>query len=254
MDIEGRATFMRELQIFASVSKHPYIVNFHSAFTTMDDSFLLMQFAAGGEWFDQVQRHGPYREPGAAACCHRLGAALVHMHQMGLIHRDIKLQNVLLESSTDPNSVLLSDFDMACLDSASASQKYGLFGTQGYTAPELGSSEYGCKVDIWSLGVCLFMVLAGKHPRFIPGGDQPESESARVDFPEDQWGDKSREVRHLIQAMLEVQPDARLSATQVMEHPWLKAANAEDKLLEGNAIMASGAENSIHRTRPVGSR
>eukprot|EP00656_Telonema_subtile_P012061 TRINITY_DN16048_c0_g1_i2.p1 TRINITY_DN16048_c0_g1~~TRINITY_DN16048_c0_g1_i2.p1 ORF type:complete len:654 (-),score=125.65 TRINITY_DN16048_c0_g1_i2:4-1965(-) len=251
MDIEGRSQIMRELQLFASVAEHPYIVSFDSASFTMDDSFLVMQFAAGGEWFDHVQRHGPYREPGAASCCYRLTEALKHVHGLGLIHRDIKLQNVLLETK-DPNSVLLSDFDMACQDSVASSEKYGLFGTQGYTAPELGSADYSYKVDIWSLGVCLFMVLSGKHPHFSPGGDEPSADNSRVEFPDEQWEDKSAGAKQLIQAMLEPRAAERMSAVQVGEHAWMSIADPEDKLIEGSAIMSGGAGNSVRQTRRVG--
>ena len=79
----------------------------------------------------QVQRHGPYSEHGAACVLWRLNSALLHVHEMGLIHRDIKPQNILLHSRRDRNSVLLSDFDMAIEDSASAADKFGLVGTQG---------------------------------------------------------------------------------------------------------------------------
>lgn len=226
-----------------------------------------MQFAAGGEWFDRVQRYGSYQEPGAAACLARLANALNHVHTNGLIHRDVKLQNILLESRQDPNSVLLSDFDMACLDSAPSPEKYGLFGTEGYTAPELGGSDYSYKVDVWSLGVCLFMVLSGKHPQFSPGGAAPASGAARVEFPDLEWQDKSDDVKGLIQAMLEPNPSQRLSTKQValsqapqewltaelqvLEHPWLNIADSSDVNQDGSVIMANGAENTIRRTRTI---
>eukprot|EP00658_Telonema_sp_P-2_P050383 TRINITY_DN38419_c0_g1_i1.p1 TRINITY_DN38419_c0_g1~~TRINITY_DN38419_c0_g1_i1.p1 ORF type:complete len:201 (-),score=52.54 TRINITY_DN38419_c0_g1_i1:166-768(-) len=139
-------------------------VSFHEAFFTSDECFTVMDWARGGELFDWLQHHGPYREHHARSALTGIVAALQHVHSFGVIHRDIKPENLLLSAPDDPGRLLLSDFDMAIEDSADSQEKFGLVGTVGYTAPELGSVDYSFKVDVWSLGVVMYVMLVGGHP------------------------------------------------------------------------------------------
>ena len=124
--------------------------------------------------------------------------------------------SVLLEKQKDPTSTLLSDFDMAMMQDASAEEKYGLVGTKGYTAPELGSMDYDNKVDVWSLGVVLFIMLLARHP-----WPMHCAAAAGIQMLKLHSEDISKDAADLITGMLVEDPRQRLSTKQILEHPWL---------------------------------
>lgn len=141
---------------------------------------------------------------------------------MGVMHRDLKPENILLADSSDSSAIKLADFGLAlCF---SPGQKFsGMAGSAYYIAPEVLQGRYSEEIDIWSAGVILYILLSGVPP-FWGETEQEIFEAikeGKVDFPEDPWCKVSHSAKDLIKGMLCFDATARLTPSQILEHPWI---------------------------------
>ncbi|KAL4536083.1 hypothetical protein Ndes2437B_g05516 [Nannochloris sp. 'desiccata'] len=156
----------REITILKKIH-HPYIVNLQEVMSSKDKIFMVMELVTGGDLFDKIAVEGPMKEPAAKTIFIQLLSALHYCHSQGIFHRDLKPENVLLSSEGD---VKLSDFGLGAIRQEDTINSAGLLnticGTPNYAAPEvLARKGYdGATADIWSLGVVLYVVLAGCLP------------------------------------------------------------------------------------------
>merc|ERR1719329_68522 len=128
-----------------------------------------MECCSGGELYDSLMDEGEYSQRRAAELFQQMAQAVNYCHQVGVTHRDLKLENFVFESRPTTKSVLkLIDFGLSVKHGASASiQKMkSVVGTAYYMAPEVldASEDYDSKCDVWALGVILFMMLTGSPP------------------------------------------------------------------------------------------
>jgi serine/threonine-protein kinase len=159
---EGSAErFRREASSAASLS-HPNIVQLYNRGETGDGTlYIVMEYVSGGTLQEQIDERGPLEAREAAAVAVQIAEALVAAHERGVIHRDIKPQNVLLDSSGD---LKVTDFGIARA-AASSSASSAAFGTAGYISPEQALGEpVGPASDLYSLGVVLYEMLTGELP------------------------------------------------------------------------------------------
>lgn len=176
-----QARFEREAQVVASL-QHPNIVSVYDFKEEHNLTYLVMQYVGGGTLRDQLRGQRPIEPMRAINYAIQMARALHHAHQRGIVHRDIKPQNMLI-SSSDPNHLLLSDFGIAKLygigeDSAlsemptrSAETGDGLtninqiIGTADYMAPEQATAKaVDARADVYALGVVLYQMLTGDVP------------------------------------------------------------------------------------------
>lgn len=148
---------------------------------------------------------------------------LVYLHDLGIIHADIKLENILAhkkEGHALP-TLKICDFGLAQLaneDGTVVLQEK--LGTMHYIAPEVGSGNIiDNKVDIWSLGICLYKMCCAYRPNQVKNyeyGDGP------IPFREVDWNNRSPELIDLVKKMLAFDPKDRISAREALNHPWLE--------------------------------
>ena len=120
-----------------------------------------MEFCGGGELFRRIQKSMEYTEQQAAALIRNVLEALVYLHDYNIVHRDLKPENLLMKTDSDTDCKV-ADFGLAVRATESLTSRCG---SPGYVAPEiLKGHQYGCKVDVFSLGVILFILLSGKPP------------------------------------------------------------------------------------------
>ncbi|KAK2949027.1 putative Calcium/calmodulin-dependent protein kinase type 1 [Blattamonas nauphoetae] len=205
--------------------KHANIVQLLDVYETADRLCLVMELVTGGELFDRIVDLGAFSETDAAALMHSMFDAIKYMHDKGIAHRDLKPENILCENE-DPNSpVKVSDFGLSkVIDTKSMMQT--CCGTPGYVAPEvLNYTGYGPEVDMWSLGVLMYVLLCG----FPPFYDENDAvlfqiiQSGKYDFPSPYFDSISKEAKDLISHLLVVDPKKRYTAAQAIAHPWFKA-------------------------------
>ena len=213
-------------------------------FETEAELQLVIELMQGGELFDSLVENGAYEEKDATKHMKAIGSALHFLHTNNVVHRDLKPENLLL-SSKDPHSQLLKigDFGLSKIMKEDEMMKTAC-GTWAYCAPEVlkcrrdrrgGEGGYGSKCDMYSVGVILFVILAGYHP-FDPEGRNSDKKMQDLilknqwDFNDPAWAEVSSSAKELVKKLIEPDPEKRLSAEQMLRHPWVKGSVLMGKL------------------------
>lgn len=225
------AGFKREINIMIKLD-HPNIIKLYEIYETTDYIYLIMELCSGGELFDRIitlsEQGHMFSEEEAAITFHQMMSAINYCHKNNIVHRDLKTEN-LLYLNKEPNSpIKIIDFGMSKVVKPSDIM-FEKVGTAYYIAPEVLDGMYDEKCDIWSAGVILYILLCG-YPVFNGETDEDiyrEIKKGVVEFPEEDWGKISPDVKNLIKKMLS-DVSVRPSAEEVLNEPWVKnkAANA----------------------------
>ena len=211
---------------------HPDIVRIIESFNTRESYFLVTEYCEGGELFDQVRNQ--LSETQIAVIFRQLLSGLAYLHSHNIVHRDLKLENILIyeteKSKTtgeDLFNIKIIDFGTARIFDKSKNPQ-SIVGSSYYIAPEVLKQRYNKECDLWSVGVILYMFIVGHAP--FDGCDDEEITSniqsgiySKVDK---RWKKASREVKDLIQKLLVYQPKKRLTAIQALQHPWFKITDS----------------------------
>ncbi|KAL1545205.1 Calcium-dependent protein kinase 17 [Salvia divinorum] len=228
----------REVQIMHHLTGQPNIVQLRGAYEDKHSVNLVMELCAGGELFDRIISKGHYTERAAASLLRTIVQIVHTCHSMGVIHRDLKPENFLLQSKDEDAPLKATDFGLSVFYKEGEVFK-DIVGSAYYIAPEVLKRRYGPEADIWSVGVMLYILLSGVPPFWA------ESENgifnailrSHVDFSCDPWPNISNGAKDLIKKMLNSDPRQRLSAFQVLNHPWIKEdGEAPDTPLD-NAVL-----------------
>ncbi|WVY90685.1 hypothetical protein V8G54_036199 [Vigna mungo] len=228
----------REVQIMHHLSGQPNIVELVSVFEDKQSVHLVMELCAGGELFDRIIAKGHYTERAAASLLRTIVQIVHTCHSMGVIHRDLKPENFLLASKEENAPLKATDFGLSVFYKQGELFK-DIVGSAYYIAPEVLKRKYGPEVDIWSIGVMLYILLSGVPPFWA------ESENGifkailrgHIDFTSDPWPSISPAAKDLVRKMLNSDPRQRLTAYEVLNHPWIKEdGEAPDKPLD-NAVL-----------------
>lgn len=229
-DSIDRDCLHNEIKIMQYVAGHRAVVALHEVYE--DDEFvhLVMEMCSGGDLFDRIvssKNRVPFSEEEAATILQKLMEAISYCHSLGIAHRDIKPDNILfVDNSNSLAQIKLADFGQASSFSPGEGLMQGIVGTPYYVAPEvLGGKDYNEKVDVWSAGVILYIMLSGVAP-FVGETPQEIFEAVlcgRLRFPSDGWLSISHSAKDLLRRMLTRDVTKRLSAHQVLEHGWISA-------------------------------
>lgn len=203
---------------------HPHIMSLYKDIDTAHNMYLILEYVSGGDLFDVITKLTRFSEPQARIMIRHLASAMAYIHSLGIVHRDVKPENLLVEMG--PNGTFvelkLADFGLAC---EVVEPLFAVCGTPTYVAPEiLMETGYGLKIDVWAAGIILYIMLCG-FPPFVSYDNQQEPLfdailSGVYEFPEPYWNDIGEGVRDLISNMLQSDPNLRFSAEDVLDHPW----------------------------------
>eukprot|EP00929_Paragymnodinium_shiwhaense_P000141 TRINITY_DN100387_c0_g1_i1.p1 TRINITY_DN100387_c0_g1~~TRINITY_DN100387_c0_g1_i1.p1 ORF type:complete len:506 (-),score=93.35 TRINITY_DN100387_c0_g1_i1:167-1684(-) len=228
---------------------HPHVVRFDDVYELDDGGVaLVMECLEGGELFDRLLQRQRFPEDEARDAARQMLLAISYLHSHGIVHRDIKLENFLLEDQAG-NHLKLIDFGLSRLVE-DGSRMYDDCGTLAYVAPEvLEKRGYTSQCDLWSLGVVVFILLAGYMPFSGPPAVQASAiRSAAYSWRADRWLGMSASAIDFIQKLLVAAPEQRLNCGQALLHAWLQepaapSANSPSLLLcqaiRGEAVAAS---------------
>lgn len=240
---------------------HRHVVRLIEHFESDAYVELVMEKMSDGELFDRV-KGGKLDEVDARGIFRQIAHGLAYLHKKGIAHRDLKLENILLNREDHPEPgpdgrkqqylcVKLADFGVSrCLGEGSVARTFA--GTPMYVAPEVmaaSSSDkgYGTPADMWSAGIVLYMLLTGRQP-FMEGQlgktVQEQIEEGLVMFPEAHWRGVSAQAKKLVASLLLVDPAERLTAVATLQHPWLRKRRSSTR------ANGAGAGAVSRATRP----
>ncbi|XP_069940898.1 myosin light chain kinase A isoform X3 [Cherax quadricarinatus] len=223
-----------EIKLLQSVD-HPCIISLKDVIDTPEKIYIIMELAEGGELFDRLASNGRLPEATAKFYFFQLSHAVKYLHTRNITHRDIKPENILLATDEAYTRIKLTDFGLSKL-AADASQMTTFCGTPTYIAPELlqfGGLSYNNKVDLWSLGVVLFVSLAG-YPPFYSDDDgrlRYKIKNAVFNFNNSLWTEISDEAKDLITKLLVSEPSQRLDIEETLRHSWLQDGEMQRRAL-----------------------
>eukprot|EP01054_Gregarina_sp_Poly1_P002029 Gregarina_sp_Poly_1__2028@NODE_1532_length_3918_cov_126_566346_g1011_i0_p1_GENE_NODE_1532_length_3918_cov_126_566346_g1011_i0NODE_1532_length_3918_cov_126_566346_g1011_i0_p1_ORF_typecomplete_len784_score101_80Pkinase/PF00069_25/7_9e68Pkinase_Tyr/PF07714_17/8_7e41Kinaselike/PF14531_6/6_4e15Pkinase_fungal/PF17667_1/5_6e10Pkinase_fungal/PF17667_1/4_7e03Kdo/PF06293_14/1_9e08Kdo/PF06293_14/2_9e03Kdo/PF06293_14/6_2e03Kdo/PF06293_14/63RIO1/PF01163_22/7_7e05APH/PF01636_23/0_00059APH/PF01636_23/3_1e03Waa len=221
-----REKIKREIAILASLS-HTGVVNLHGVIDSDDMLVLLMDLVEGGELFDFVLSKGCLAEDEARYVFAQFISTLKFLHEQGIIHRDIKLENVLVEGEVAPGyyHVKIADFGLSKLVAGGFTRARSYVGTPQYWAPEVvragfDGQSYSFEADIWSMGCLLYVMVGGCYPF---NGEAIDDQVLRGDYSFDgpRFQNVSQECKSLISGMLQVDPQKRYTLADIETHPWM---------------------------------
>jgi len=219
---------LTEMKVMRSIH-HPNIIKLSAAFDRGSQWYLVTEYLRGGEVFDWVAEKGGMSEDDARLVMRRIFSALTCLHEHGFIHRDLKTENLTLARQGDLGSVKLIDFGLATDTSGkSASVRCG---SPGYVAPEvLEDRKYGTKVDLFSAGVILYILLAG-YPPFVGSSVKEilrKNYKCQLNFRTESWRSRSHAARALIRLLCSRDPESRPTAAEALNHEWFKLGSGEE--------------------------
>lgn len=216
---KGEETVHREVEIMQHLSGHPGVVTLQAVYEESNCFHLVMELCSGGRLIDQMVQEVQYSEHRAAKIFKEVMLVIKYCHDMGVVHRDIKPENILL---TKAGKIKLADFGLA-MRISNGQNLTGLAGSPAYVAPDVLLGKYSEKVDIWSAGVLLHALLVGVLPF---QGDSLEAvfeaiKTVKLDFHTGIWESISKPARDLIGRMLTRDVSVRITADEVLRHPWI---------------------------------
>jgi len=230
---------MNEVEILRNVD-HPSIINLEDVIDTPDFLFIVLELAEGGELFEKIIEKTKFNEVEAKLHFYQIASAIQYLHLKKICHRDLKPENVLLCTLNEAKPIVKIT-DMGLSKFVHLGTVLRTFcGTPNYLAPEViesANSSFGCytfKVDCWSLGVILYILLSGTPP-FSDQRKEPLRKqilTANYVFYPQLFGSVSEAAKDLISKLLKAKPTERLSADEIMEHPWLKDHIVRNKVAQ----------------------
>uniref|UniRef100_A0A671Z1E1 Ribosomal protein S6 kinase n=1 Tax=Sparus aurata TaxID=8175 RepID=A0A671Z1E1_SPAAU len=223
-----------ERQVLEHIRQSPFLVTLHYAFQTDTKLHLILDYVNGGELFTHLVQRVRFKEQEVALYSGEIALALEHLHKLGVVYRDLKLENILLDSS---GHIVLTDFGLS-KEFDQMERAFSVCGTIEYMAPEIvegGESGHDKAVDWWSLGVLMYELLTGGSPFTVDGDENSHTDIAKrilkkdPPFPKD-MGPLAKDV---IQRLLIKDPKKRLGsgpngAENVKKHPFYQKINWED--------------------------
>uniref|UniRef100_A0A8D0V491 non-specific serine/threonine protein kinase n=1 Tax=Sus scrofa TaxID=9823 RepID=A0A8D0V491_PIG len=218
LDSSNLEKIYREVQIMKLLN-HPHIVKLYQVMETKDMLYIVTEFAKNGEMFDYLTSHGHLSESEARKKFWQILSAVEYCHSHHIVHRDLKTENLLLDGNMD---IKLADFGFGNFYK-SGEPLSTWCGSPPYAAPEVfeGKEYEGPQLDIWSLGVVLYVLVCGSLPF-----DGPSLPALRQRVLEGRFRIPffmSRDCETLIRRMLVVDPAKRISMAQIRQHRWMQA-------------------------------
>ncbi|XP_072308572.1 caM kinase-like vesicle-associated protein [Eucyclogobius newberryi] len=230
-----RKAAKNEIMILKMV-KHHNILQLVDTFETKKEYFIFLELATGREVFDWILDQGYYSERDTSNVMRQVLEAVAYLHSIKIVHRNLKLENLVYYNRLKHSKIVISDFQLAKLENGLIRDPCG---TPEYLAPEMvGRQRYGRPVDCWAIGVIMYILLSG-NPPFYDDGDEDEDSrdknlfikilSGDYEFDSPYWDDISDSAKSLVASLMEVDQDQRLTAQEAISHEWISGNAASDK-------------------------
>lgn len=247
--------------------RHPHIVNVMEVVESSSNLWIVMECAEGGELYKRIAELDHFSERSASRIVKQLLKAVHYMHSFGVVHRDLKLENILLTSTADDAAIKVADFGLAVISQHGLSDyrpdesmrmKDATFITEPFCgspicmAPEVAtrSAAYGPQCDMWSVGCITFELISGHPPFEAPTAAElfrlVHSSNGPV-FSDLMWLDVSGMAKDIVTQMLAYLPKDRLSAREALHHSWFRSA-PDMHMVEAHQSFVRRFSSAVTRT------
>ncbi|KAF3321101.1 calcium-dependent protein kinase 26 [Carex littledalei] len=221
----------REIHIMHHLSSLENVVKIKDVYEDSNALHIVMELCGGGDLFDRVTHGGCLSEKRAAELMRIIVRFIQSCHSLGVMHRDLKLENFMLTDKDDDFSIKAIDFGLSVF--IKPGQMFNdIVGSPYYLAPEVLNRRYGPEAEIFSAGIILYILLSGVPPFWADNqqGIYEAIKEGNIDFESQQWALISDGAKDLITKMLCPSPSERLKAHEVLSHPWIceNAAASDD--------------------------
>ncbi|CAM8913059.1 hypothetical protein QQ045_032009 [Rhodiola kirilowii] len=236
----------REVQIMSTLPDHPNIVKLRATYEDNENVHIVMELCQGGELFDRIVARGHYTERAAANVARTIMEVVKMCHDNGVIHRDLKPENFLFANKKEHSALKAIDFGLSVF--FKPGERFSeIVGSPYYMAPEVLKRNYGPEVDVWSAGVILYILLCGVPPFWAESEQGVALSILRgfIDFKREPWPQISESAKSLVQQMLKPDPNERLTAQQVLEHPWLHDSKKAPNVPLGDIVRSRLRQFSV---------
>ena len=206
---------------------HPNVVHLLDHFENAEYIFIVMEYIRGGRLTDYMkEKKFNFTEKRAAELIYEIAVGVKYLHKYGIIHRDLKPDNIMLTEANDKGHIKIMDFGLSKILGKKEKTSDG-FGTLTFVSPEvLVRKPYNKEIDIWSIGVILYLMLSGD----LPFDDEEDDEQKiaksivfnEVEFPQNKFANKSKEVIDLIKRCLTKEPKERIKVDEIIKSDWIK--------------------------------
>ncbi|XP_038142273.1 caM kinase-like vesicle-associated, like isoform X2 [Cyprinodon tularosa] len=234
-----RKAAKNEIMILKLVN-HPNILQLIDTFETRKEYFIIQELATGGDVFDWILDQGNYTERDASNVIRQVLEAVAYLHSLNIVHRNLKLENLMYYTENNHNKVVLRDFYLSRFENGPITEPCG---TPEYLAPEVvARHRYGRAVDCWAVGVIMYILLSGNPPFY----DETEEENTDLhnriifcrivagdfEFDSPHWDDISPAAKALVCRLMEVDQMLRITAEDALRHEWIAGNGASEKNLK----------------------
>eukprot|EP00747_Dinoflagellata_sp_TGD_P146976 gnl/TRDRNA2_/TRDRNA2_176747_c0_seq27.p1 gnl/TRDRNA2_/TRDRNA2_176747_c0~~gnl/TRDRNA2_/TRDRNA2_176747_c0_seq27.p1 ORF type:complete len:521 (+),score=112.15 gnl/TRDRNA2_/TRDRNA2_176747_c0_seq27:42-1565(+) len=220
MKADKRQELQDEVEVFLGMD-HPHICRLFDVYESDDQLSLVMECMEGGELFDRVIEKKIFSEKDAADATYQMLLALNYSHGIGVVHRDIKLENLMYESKGG-NHLKLIDFGFSKIWDPNVKMAVSC-GTLSYVAPEVLRKSYsGSQCDMWSAGVVVFILISGYMP--FSGSQETQCKNIKAGiFKMDKkgWLKVSEDSKDFVRNLMVVDPAERMTAATALAHKWI---------------------------------
>ena len=213
---------IREIQLLSQLD-HPNIIKYYETYDDENEFHIIMKYCTGGELFRKVQNEGPLTEQQSATIIYQILHAISHCHSRGIVHRDIKAENILFHNKSH-DRINIIDFGLSTIAKNENGNMHTFVGTALYLSPEVLCGKYDEKCDLWSIGVLLYFMLYGVFP-FEDENDDKEKLFKKIKKEEPKYNLAhscvSRLAQNFLKKLLKKQPKERYGAQEALNDPWI---------------------------------
>ncbi|XP_072260158.1 serine/threonine-protein kinase 17A-like [Pyxicephalus adspersus] len=247
-----RNDILNEIAVLEMARFSPYVVDLHEVYETNSEIILVMEYAAGGEIFNQcvADQDEAFTEKDVIRLIRQILQGVLYLHRNNFVHLDLKPQNILLTSSNPLGDIRIVDFGLSRqVDNVKEVRE--ILGTPEYVAPEVLSYEpISTATDMWSVGVLTYVMLTGVSP-FL-GDNKQETflniSQVAIEYPQEEFEGISELAIDFIKSLLIKNPRKRARADQCLKHAWLTSCqepeSPKDKTLEPKESQVESPETT----------
>ena len=209
----GLDNLLVEISIMRDLD-HSHIAKLHYVYESSDTVDLVIEYLPGGSLNDMINKQKRLSEDKCKKIARELLETLEYLHNRSIVHRDLKLENIILTGNSDLEFKII-DFGLAF----EGAKEGGKCGSAGYVAPEIMlKDDYDSKIDVYSTGVIIYVLLCGKHP--FTGRNEEKLLKNNIKGKFSLRKDLSQEAKSLIKKMMETDPEKRPDVKQILDMPW----------------------------------